>query len=141
VPDSFVHVIRVRYGECDQQGVVFNANWLGYFDVAVTELWRERIGPYSEMLEAGTDMVVAEANLRFLGPAGFDDEVELEVSVERLGTTSLSTRIDARTGGGPVVEGRMRHVFVDPETKRKKEMPEHVRAALEPLARAPAPAP
>ena len=43
--------IRVRYGECDPQGVVFNANHFGYFDVILTEAWREAIGPYGAMLE------------------------------------------------------------------------------------------
>ena len=42
---SFVHELRVRYGECDPQGIVFNANYLLYFDVAFTELWREAVGP------------------------------------------------------------------------------------------------
>jgi len=39
MPD-FVHELRVRYGECDPQGIVFNANYLSYFDITVTELWR-----------------------------------------------------------------------------------------------------
>ena len=37
----FSHRLRVRYGECDAQGIVFNANYLAYVDVALTELWRE----------------------------------------------------------------------------------------------------
>src|SRR5437667_10931078 len=81
----FTHAIRVRYGECDPQGVVFNANWLGYFDVVITELWRERVGDYSGMIEAGADMMVAEASIRFLGPARFDGVVVFELAVNRLG--------------------------------------------------------
>ena len=34
------HRLRVRYGEGDQQGVVFNARYLDYGDIAVTEYWR-----------------------------------------------------------------------------------------------------
>ena len=41
VPEPFRHRIRVRFNECDGQGVVFYANYLMYFDVAMTELWRE----------------------------------------------------------------------------------------------------
>src|SRR5437588_6100846 len=95
VAHPFTHAIRVRYGECDPQGVVFNANWLGYFDVVITELWRDRVGDYSGMIEAGADMMVAEANVRFLGPARFDDVVDFELTVTRLGETALGTRIDA----------------------------------------------
>ena len=138
VPETFRHTIRARYGECDPQGVVFNANWLAYFDVVMTELWRERAGDYRAMLAAGTDMVVAEASVRFLGPAGFDDEIDFDVSVTRLGNTAVSTHIQASVRGAPVAAGDMRHVFVDPETKAKMPMPEHVREALTPLVAAPA---
>jgi acyl-CoA thioester hydrolase len=133
VPETFRHTIRVRYGECDPQGVVFNANWLAYFDIVVTELWRDRVVDYKDMLAAGTDMVVAEATVRFLGPAGFDDYIDFEVSIARLGNTAVSTRIDAAVEGRPVASGDMRHVFIDPTTKTKKEMPAAVREGLEPF--------
>jgi acyl-CoA thioester hydrolase len=133
VPDTFRHRIRVRYGECDPQQVVFNANWLAYFDIVLTELWRQRAGGYQEMIEGGTDMVVAEATVRYLGPAGFDDIVDFELSVTRLGETGLSTRIEAAVEDRPVVSGAMRHVFIDPGTKAKKAMPDGIRRALTPL--------
>lgn len=128
----FTMQIRVRYGECDPQGVVFNANHFGYFDVALTEAWREAIGPYNDMLKHGTDLVVAEASAKFLGPARFDDLLDLEWRITRLGETAMSTRIDIGNDGQPVVEGHMRHVFIDPRTKQKKPMPEEIRMALEP---------
>ena len=58
--EPFRHRLRVRYNECDPQGVVFNANYLTYFDLTMTELWRE-LGGYQAMVDAGVDMVVAEA--------------------------------------------------------------------------------
>ena len=128
--EPFRHTIRVRFAECDQQGVVFNAHWLGYFDVLITELWREHGGGYSEMLAAGTDMVVAEVTLRLLGPARFDDDVDFELTVTRLGTTALSTHIEATVDGNPVASGDMRHVCIDPETKTKKAIPDEVREGL-----------
>ena len=109
---------------------MFNANYVAYFDVIITELWREAIGRWQDLVDSGVDMVVAEINVRYLGPARFDDEIDFEGRLTRLGETSISTRIDASTGGRPVVEGRVRHVFIDPATKAKCEMPEHVRAAL-----------
>ncbi len=131
MPRPFVHVLRVRYGECDPQGVVFNANYFAYFDVALTELWREAVGPYTEMMSAGLDMVVAEASARYLAPAGFDDELEVAVAVSRLGSTSMLTRMSVRRDSTVVVEGEMRHVFIDTRTKRKIEMPDHIRRGLE----------
>lgn len=128
----FRHTLRVRYGECDPQGVVFNANYLAFFDIVITELWREAAGGYEAMIEAGTDMVVAESRIRFLGPAGFDEELDFELRVSRLGNTALGTLIDARVGDRPVVAGEMRHVFIDPATKQKRAMPTSIREALVP---------
>ena len=126
----FVHELRVRYGECDPQGIVFNANYLLYFDVAFTEYWRDRVGPWDEMADLGVDAVVAEANLRFRAPARFDDVLGLEVTTEELGTTSTTTRVDIRRAGELLVECRLRHVFVDRQTWAKTEMPGEIREKL-----------
>src|SRR3954452_9678081 len=83
-PRVFRHRLRIRYGECDAQGVVFNANYLAYFDVVLTEFWREALVPYGEMLDHGVDMVVAESRLRFLAPAAFDELLDFELRVARL---------------------------------------------------------
>jgi acyl-CoA thioester hydrolase len=121
-----VHVLRVRYGECDPQGIVFNANYLLFFDVAFTELWREAVGPWEEMVERGVDAVVAEANLKFRAPARFDDVLELRARIVRLGTTSLTTEIDVVRDDEVLVQGRLRHVFVDTATWAKTEMPDWI---------------
>jgi acyl-CoA thioester hydrolase len=129
----FVHELRVRYGECDPQGIVFNANYLLYFDVAFTELWREAVGPWQEMVERGVDAVVAEANARFRSPARYDDVLQLEARVTRLGDTSITTEIDVTREGDLLVEGRLQHVIVDARTWAKAPIPDWVRAGLEPF--------
>jgi acyl-CoA thioester hydrolase len=133
VDAPFVHELRVRYGECDPQGIVFNANYLLYYDVAFTELWRDAVGPWALMNERGIDLVVAEASLRFLAPARFDDVLALSIAVERLGASSLATAWRVRRGGDLLVEGGMRHVCVDASTWTKTELPDWLRAGLEPL--------
>jgi len=127
---EFVHELRVRYGECDPQGIVFNANYLLYFDVAFTELWRAAIGPWNAMVERGVDAVVAEAHTRFRVPARYDDVLQLKARVVRLGTTSLTTEIDVVRDGELLVEGSLRHVFVNAETWEKTEMPDWIAEAL-----------
>ncbi len=131
VAAPLAYKLRVRYGECDPQGVVFNAHYFAYFDIALTEAWRELVGPYAEMYKRGIDMVVAEARARFLGGARFDDELELRWWVTRLGTTAMSTRIDVVRDGTSLVEGEMRHVFVEAGTNDKKPIPLEIRAPLE----------
>ena len=131
MPEPFVHTLRVRYHECDAQGIVFNANWLTYFDVTLTEWFREAFGSYRALVEAGSDVVLAETTLTFRGSARFDDELAVDVGVERLGTTSMVARFTARRDGDALVEGRTVYVFVDPATMGKREIPADVRATLE----------
>ena len=118
--EPFRHRLRVRYNECDPQNAVFNANYLTYFDIAISELWREALGSYETMLGGGTDMVVAEASVRYLAPLRFDEEFEVVATVKRIGTTSLITAMAVQRGGETVAEGELRHVFVDPAGGEKK---------------------
>ena len=89
----FVHRLRVRYNECDAQGHVFNANYFVYFDVTLTELWREALGSYGALTAGGLDLVVAETGARFRSPARFDDELDITLEIERLGNTSMASAI------------------------------------------------
>jgi acyl-CoA thioester hydrolase len=118
----FVHRLRVRYHECDRQGIVFNANWFSYFDVALTELWRTAFGSYDALAAEDAEMVVVEASARFRAPARFDDEVEIRYGIERLGRTSMVSAITAARDCEVLVEGRLVHVFVDPRTLAKREI-------------------
>ena len=129
-----MHRLRVRYGECDPQGIVFNANYLLYFDVAFTELWRAGVGPWQEMVARGVDAVVAEANLDFRAPARFDEELELQARITRLGKTAITTEIDVAREGQVLVAGRLRHVCVDTRTWEKTDVPDWVRRGLRPFA-------
>ncbi len=126
----FTHRLRVRYSECDAQGVVFNGHYLFFYDVALNELWRDRIGPYQEMIDRGVDLVVAEATTRFLASARFDEELDIELRVKHLGTTSMIIQPVFRVGERLVADGEVRHVFVDPATMRKTPMPDDIRGAL-----------
>ncbi len=128
--EPFRHRLRVRYGECDPQGVVYFANYPEYVDIGMTELWRERVGPYGEMVEAGSDMVVAELHLRYLGSARFDDDLDVVIGVDRLGETSLTCSWRIERDGDVLVDGTIRQVCIDPATKAKKPLPPDVRAAL-----------
>ena len=131
---TFSHRIRVRYAECDPQGVVFNANYYAYFDLLITELWREAVGGYNAMLEAGADLSVVESRARFIAPARFDDEIDLNATIARLGNTAMSTsiHITRADGGATLVEGEIHHVFIDPATYTKRPIPDDIRTALEP---------
>jgi acyl-CoA thioester hydrolase len=127
---AFRHTLRVRYQECDPQGVVYFARYPEYYDLALTELFRAALGSFGAMVEGGADLVVAEQTARYRASARFDDLVDVVVAVDRLGTTSMLSSFAIERAGERLVEGEFRHVFIDPATKAKRPMPDAVREAL-----------
>lgn len=123
----------MRYGECDAQGIVFNANFLAYVDVVVTEIWRHSMGSYDGLLATGVDTVVGEANLRFRAPGRFDDVLGIEAGFDGLGTTSTVLKVWFRRDDVLLCDADVRYVFVDTETWEKTPIPDEVRKGLEPF--------
>ena len=69
--------IRVRYSETDQMGVVYNAHYLSWFEVARTELCRSLGISYVKWEEDGLILPVVEAKCRYKHPARYDDQIQL----------------------------------------------------------------
>jgi acyl-CoA thioester hydrolase len=132
----FVHQLRVRYHECDAQGIVFNAHHFAYFDITLTELWRAAFGSYDALVEAGSDVVVVDAAATFKVSPRFDDLIDVEMTIARLGGSSMTSEFVERRDGEELVTGRMVHVFVDPGTLAKQDIPDGVRTRLAPWTRA-----
>jgi acyl-CoA thioester hydrolase len=126
------HTLRVRYQECDPQGVVYFARYPEYYDLTITELWRDTMDGYQGMVDSGADMVVAEMSIRYLASARFDDLIDVDVMVDRLGETSMLSSYVITREREALVEGSLRHVFINPETKTKRPIPDEIRRALEP---------
>ncbi|MGW3965395.1 acyl-CoA thioesterase [Amycolatopsis sp. NPDC005003] len=119
--------LRVRYHECDGQGIVFNAHYLAYVDMCSFEAEKALFGSHEEFLAHGADVVVAEANLKFRSPARYDDELVVSQYLNHLGTTSLIFDFEIHRGETPIAAATIRYVFIDPATLRPQAPPEAVR--------------
>ena len=75
--------IRVRYSETDAMGFLHHSNYLAYFEVGRTELFRHQGGNYRRMEELGLYFVVAKVEIRFKRPAKYDDVLDLKTTVSR----------------------------------------------------------
>jgi acyl-CoA thioester hydrolase len=82
------------------------------------------------MMDDGVDLQVVEATARYKAPARFDDELDVDIEVTHLGTTSIVTELAIRRGDALLVEGRLAHVFVDAATSTKLPIPDRLRSAL-----------
>lgn len=92
---AFSTRFRVRYSEVDGQRVVFNSRYLEYADVAATDFWRASgIAAALGAAWAESEFHIRRAELDYLAPFTWGDEVEAFVRVEKLGTTSLTLRFE-----------------------------------------------
>lgn len=85
--------LRVRWGEVDAQGVVFNANYLMYADVAVTEFMRSN-GIMEQCREEFGQTFVVDAHLTFKASARFDDVLAMAVKCEQVGRSSYVLKVE-----------------------------------------------
>ena len=75
---------RVLYGDTDAAGVVYNANYLRYFEKGRTELMRDWVCSYAEIEKRGIILPVIECFSRFKSPAHYDDILHIETTVDWL---------------------------------------------------------
>jgi acyl-CoA thioester hydrolase len=121
----FFHRLRVRWAECDMQGIVFNPHYLMYFDVAFTEYMRAIGLPYPAAFAAeGTDTFMVSAQVDFRDSALFDDEIDVAVRVAYFGTTSFRVAFAVMQDGAVLVEGSVVYVNGDRQTRRSRALPE-----------------
>jgi acyl-CoA thioester hydrolase len=116
---------RVRYAEIDGQGVVFNANYLTYFDTAITDYIRAL--PYKYGLggdkAAGTDFHIVKATVEYKAPIRFDDEIEVGVRTAKLGRTSIVYALAIFPKGGEAVLSTGEVIWVNTDMKAMKSAP------------------
>ncbi len=122
------HQIRVRYGDCDMQKVVFNANYLAYIDDAVDTWFRLVFG---EIEEAGFDFMLKKATIEWHGPARFGDLLDLDAAVARWGRTSFHVAVGGRVDERPVFDASLVYVSTLPGAPRPVPVPDVVRRGLE----------
>lgn len=81
--------IRVRYSETDAMGFLHHSNYLSYFEVGRTELFRAQGGSYRRMEELGLYFVVARIDVRYRRPARYDDCLSLKTEISRITPAKL----------------------------------------------------
>jgi acyl-CoA thioester hydrolase len=120
--ESFIQTgtLRVRYSETDKMGIVYNANYLSWFEVARTEFCRKFGRPYREWEELGYFLPVVEAYCSYKSPCGYDDVILLlcRMPVEQIKPHSVlfEYRI-VRDPDRIVAEGWTKHAFVNADSK------------------------
>ena len=130
-PQPFRYYLRVRYGECDQQGVVYNARYGEYVDLACTEFLRVALAP-ADIFDGTFEFQVVKLLVEWTGPARFDDTLEMAVTAKKFGTTSFTLGFAFRKAGTTetIITAETVNVYMEPKTWTKAPLPEEFRARL-----------
>ncbi len=115
--------IRVIYGDTDQMGVVYYANYLRWFEAGRNEFLRAKGLSYSDF-EAREKLIlpVAEAGVSYLQPARYDDRVEIETRLASTRRASARFEYAVRRGPDLLATGFTVHACVD-ATGRIRRLP------------------
>lgn len=125
---TFRHHLKVRYGEVDLQGVVFNAHYLAYVDDAIDTWFRLALGPSFQ--EHDWDVMLKKATVEWFSPAGLGDTLQLDARIGRWGTTSFDVHVDGSVDERHVFAATITYVGVHFGTHTPRVAPDAVRRAL-----------
>ena len=129
---KFHHKLRVRFAETDLQGIVFNGNYLTYYDVAWTEYFRAVGLTYKDLIETGADTVLARIQMEFKSPARFDEVLEIYARVSHIGNTSIIFEFEIYPEGEDRLIGSANSLYVciDPKTLKPVRAPDDLRSRI-----------
>lgn len=127
---KFHHPVRVRWAECDPQGIAYNGAYLTWMEVVQAEYCRNlgfRLYRLSEINTFDTAMV--KTTLEFKAPARLDDLLDLYARVARIGTNSITIEFEVYRSGEEDLLARMEGVYVnyDSRAQRSRAIPEDLR--------------
>src|SRR3954464_12021547 len=126
----FEHRVRVQFFEVDLQGVVFNMWYLAWFDTAMSLFFAKLGFPYDDTMRDGWDVQLVHTELDWSGSARFGDEVAVEVTTDRIGTTSFTLGYRVLRGDELLVTAKTVYVVIDINGSGKRPVRDAPRAAL-----------
>lgn len=129
--EPFELAVTPRYMEVDQQGVVFNAWYLVWFDEAFTGWMRHTGLDYQGMVAAGIDVQNVHAELDYHQGVRWGDAIRVRVGVRRVGGKSFTLGYEVRRDDEVCVSGSIVYAVVATDLSGALPIPDHLRVLLE----------
>lgn len=127
----FVYTMRVRFRDTDMQGHVYFGNYFVFCDEALGAYMRAAGTPWQKMVERGTDMYYVNATCDYSGSARFEEDVQIETRISRIGSSSFTSEFVIRNDQRETLaKASVTSVCVDPKTREKVPVPDSFRAAI-----------
>jgi acyl-CoA thioester hydrolase len=123
--------LRVRFSETDAQGVVHNAVYLVWFEIARIAYLGLYPGGYRGLVEQGVDATTTEAHVGYRAGCRFDDALRIHVRASDLRGARFRFDYAIERDGELVADGWTAHACVDARTLRPTRMPPDLREVIE----------
>jgi acyl-CoA thioester hydrolase len=105
--------VVVRYAETDMMGIVYHADYLPWFEIGRTTLFKEIGIPYRQLETEGYRLPVLEISAKYLRPAVYDDDLEIVTTLAERPTVKVRLAYEVRRDGEVLATGSSVHAFVD----------------------------
>ncbi len=103
---------RVIYGDTDQMGVMYNANYLRLFEIGRNEYFRELGKSYRDLESQGIYLPVTESYCKYIKPARYDDIIDIHCEMEIISRASMKLRYELFIDGNRIAEGYTVHPYM-----------------------------
>jgi acyl-CoA thioester hydrolase len=128
--DAFVMPWSARYFEVDQQGVVFNAWYLTWFDEAMTGFLIHHGLDAGTLTREGIDFQLVRSEIDWRSGVRWGEQVQIAVRPGRIGTTSFDMHFSVRRAHQETCAAKTVYVVVSPDGTGKRPVPESLRRIL-----------
>ena len=129
--------VRVRWQECDAQGIAFNGSYLGWLEIAQAEYFRNLgFGIYRVAAAGYFDSAVAKVTVEYKAPVRVDEILDLRARVARIGNTSLALEVAIFAEGGapddtPLTTIEAIYVGFHADTGQTRRVPDAIRELVD----------
>ena len=129
---KFSTSIRVRYGETDQMGVVYHGNYATYFEVARTEWLRSLELNQADLKKKDKIMfVVANVNIDYKKAARFNDELDIETSLDNIGASKVDLTQNIMKNSELYTSAKVSIACIDSVTFKHQRIPKLIKQQME----------
>ena len=130
----FIHTLRVRWRECDVQGIAYYGSYIDFIDVAQAEYFRN-LGILTHNTESRKlfDLAAVKVTLEYKSPAKIDDLIDVHIRVHKMGFTSIAKRWEIYLSGTNklLATGETISVNYESVSGESRPLPDEIRRDIE----------
>lgn len=126
---SFTYYHRVGYAETDKMNFLHHSNYARIYENARWEFFRHIEIPYSKIELSGILMPVVKMDFKFIKPAYYDDDLNIEVNILKLTNTTINFGYIMRNDNNEIInQATTTLAFINEKTGKATRTPEIIKS-------------